>query len=147
MHKADEYERTGYLGYLPPELRQETRKFRRSNVPTCEPLLTVYQIQYSTNYALIQGWAQTQYGEDTWYHLNISRGAIPSLIQGIKAMDLGGPGPIILNPGTEFYAHIARLPPGVGMWQGRPGPDIYLYCHELIGAIAEAIDHLQRNPY
>ena len=138
-----EYPRTGYLGYLPPELHKETQKFRRGNVPTCEPLLTIDQIQYAPKFATIQGWAQTQHEWRARFLLQINQKNIPSLVQQLKEMDLGGPGPIVLTPNLKWYPHIARLPPGVGMWVGDSGSYDVLYCNELIDAIVEVIETIR----
>lgn len=142
--ERNEYPREGYLQYLPPELHKETQKFRRGNVPKCEPLLTVDSVAFVFEDVRISGSARTQYGGYIRYSFHVREIDLPLLAREIKEMDRGGPGPIVFrrHAAPHLQDHIARLPPSVGVWKDNPGPDIYLYCHELIDAILEAMDML-----
>ena len=140
--------REGYFGYLPPELRQETRKFRRGNVPACSPLLIMGAPWFGIG-VTIRGKALTQRGAYEEFSFHVLQGDVPYLLAEMRNMEQGGPGPIIFyRHEWSKQTHIARLPPGVGMWEGGFGEhDVLLYCHELIDAIEGAIDYVRRNPY
>ena len=143
-----EYPREGYLQYPPPELHQEIHKFRRGNVPTCAPLLTVRSVAFGIG-ATIRGTALTQHGTYEEFNLYVLHKDVPYLFAEMRAMERGGSGPIVFyRREWSRQTHVARLPPGVGMWVGDFGEhDVLLYCRELIDDIAEAIDYVQRNPY
>ena len=138
--------REGYFGYLPSELRTETRKFRRGNVPTCKPLLTVDNVYYSIGLATIEGTALTQHGTRTKFILNVHKRDLKSLNRKLNEMDQGGPGPLeFYQPATDTYIQVAKLPSGVGMWLGdeEDPTDVLLYCNELIDAITEALAQIK----
>ena len=97
------------------------------------------------NTATVTGYAMTQYGDWKVFTANIHRLNVNKITKSLEDMADGKDAMVELGNVDMGAIYVARLPPGIGLIDGRPTiwrpgqPDLLLYCSQVVDSIADAI--------
>ena len=92
------------------------------------------------NTSRVTGYAMTQYGDWKLFTADIHRRDTLNITRGLESLANGEAAIIELGNVAAGAIYVTRLPPGIGLIDGRPGrPDLLLYCSQVVDSIAEAM--------